>query len=274
MLNKLFLLLTLLTGFPAWSQGYRPVGARSAALGGASVCLEDVWAFHHNPGALATLKTFSAGAYYETRFLTKELQTQGLAIAMPLKSGVISAGAQLYGYEQYRSTRAGLGYSMELGQKLLAGVQVNLQHLRLAGNYGSSANATFEAGILAEIAPKWKVGASVLNIGRQRIALLDDRFTTTLRIGSLFAPSKKVSILLEAEKQVIHPFSFKGAVEYLPSEHFILRFGAHSGPAECSFGAGYRNRGFSIDAGTIYHPVLGWTPNFGFTYQLQKNAAD
>jgi len=273
-MNKLILLLTLTAGLPGYSQGWKPVGSRSSALGGASICLDDVWAFHHNPGALANLKTFSAGAYYETRFLTRELQTQAIAVAVPLKKGVISAGAQLYGYEQYRTTRTGLGYSMALGEKISAGVQVNLQHLRLGNNYGSSASATFEAGILAELTEKWKLGASVMNVGRQRIASLDDRFTSVLRIGTLYAPSGKVNVLFEVEKQVIHPFSFKGAVEYLPGEHFALRFGAHSGPAEFSFGAGYRNNGFFIDAGTSYHPVLGWTPHFGLTYQLQRNAAN
>ena len=273
-MNKLLLLTFTSICFTSYSQGWKPVGARSASLAGASVCLDDVWAFHHNPGALAAIKAFSAGAYYETRFLSRELQTQAIAVAVPLKKGVLSAGAQLYGYEQYRQTRAGAGYSMGLGEHFSAGVQINLQHLRMAGNYGSSANATFEAGILAAITEKWKLGVSVMNIGRQQIASLDDRFTSVLRIGSFYAPSKKVNVLFEVEKQVIHPASFKGALEYLPSEHFVMRFGAHSGPAEFSFGLGYRNKGIFLDAGTQYHPVLGWTPNFGLTYQFRGDEAN
>jgi len=272
MLHKLLLLFFTTSCFLSFSQGWTPVGARSSALGTASVCLDDVWAFHHNPGALATVKTLSAGAYYETRFLTKELQTQGLVVAVPLKTGVISVGAQLYGYEQYRNTRAGVGYSMGLGEKISAGVQVNMQLLKFGGNYGSSANATVEAGILAEITKKWKLGVSVMNLGRQQIASLDSRYTSVLRMGSFYAPSRKVNILFEVEKQVIHPVSFKGAVEYFPADQFVLRFGAHTGPTAFSFGMGYRKNGFFIDAGTNYHPVLGWTPNFGLTYQLRKNA--
>lgn len=271
---RLLLLFTLTsTALPLFSQGWTPVGARAASLAGTAVCMEDVWAFHHNPGALGTLKSFSAGAYYEARFLARELQTQGIAAAMPLKKGVLSVGGQFYGYEHYRNTRAGVGYSMGLGEKIFAGVQINLQRLAFSGNYGSTMNATFEAGILAVVSEKWKFGVSAMNVGRQKlIASQPERYTTVLRLGAHYLPSPKVAILAEVEKQVTTPVSFKGAVEYMPIESFVLRFGAHSGPAEFAFGLGYRKKGFFIDAGTAYHQVLGWTPNVGFTYQFQQHA--
>lgn len=272
LIYKLRYILTPLFLLPicATAQGYQSVGARSGALASTSVTLEDVWAYHHNPGALASLKTFSAGAYYETRFLAKELQTQAIAVAIPLKKGVVSVGGQFFGYQQYRNTRAGLGYSLQLSEKIAAGVQINLQQLKLGGNYGSSSNATFEAGILAAVSEKWKLGASVANVGRQRIRPLEeDRFTTVLRIGSRYMPSKKVNVLLEVEKQVISDFSFKGAIEYFPVEAIVIRFGAHSGPTEFAFGVGYKSKkGISIDVGSKYHQVLGFSPNVGLTYQL------
>ncbi|ASS49424.1 MAG: hypothetical protein A3D31_03120 [Candidatus Fluviicola riflensis] len=262
------LLLFLIAAFHGFAQGWKPVGARAAGLANTSVCLDDVWAYHHNPGALARIKHFSGGAYYEARFLAKELQTQGIVVAMPLKKGVISVGGQFSGYEQYRHTRAGVGYSLQLSEKIGAGVQANMQQLRFGGNYGSSINATFEGGILAQLSEKWKLGASVLNIGRQRIAPLEeDRFTSVIRIGSTYQPSKKVNVLLEVEKQVIHSISFRGGIEYMPVEMLVIRFGAQSGPTEFALGVGYRKNGFLLDLATKYHPVLGWTPAIGFTYQ-------
>ena len=265
---RLLLSYCILCTIPLFSQGWRPVGARSAALANTSVCLDDVWAYHNNPGATAGIKQFSVGLYYEARFLAKELQTQGLAMAIPLKKGVISVGGQFYGYEQYRHTRAGVGYALSLSEKISAGVQMNLQQLRFGGSYGSSTNATVEAGILATISEKWKLGMSVLNIGRQRVSPLEeDRFTSVVRIGSSYQPSKKVSILMEVEKQVVHPVSFRGALEYFPIENLVIRFGAQSGPTELAFGVGYKKNGFQIDLGSKYHTILGWTPNMGFTYQ-------
>lgn len=264
----ILLLFSLISLSGTFAQGWRPVGARSAGLANASVCLDDVWAFQHNPGALTSVKAFSAGVYYEARFLAKELQTQGLVAAIPLKKGVISAGGQFSGYEQYRQTRAGVGYALPLGEHISAGVQVNMQQLRFGGNYGSSVNATFEGGILATISEKWQLGASVLNIGRQKVLPLeDDRFTSVIRIGALYKPSSKVAIVAEVEKQVIHPMAFRAGLEYYPIESFVIRCGAQAGPTELALGLGYKKQQFRLDVGSKYHPVLGWTPNIGFTYQ-------
>lgn len=268
-MHKLLRLLPLLIITNSISaQGWRPVGARSSSLAGASICLSDVWAFHHNPGALASVSSASGGLYYEARFLAKELQTQAVVAALPLKKGVLSVGGQFYGYEQYRHTRAGAGYALQLSEKIAAGVQINLQQLRFGGNYGSSTNATFEAGILTTLSKQWKLGASILNVGRQRIAPLeDDRFTTVMRIGSAYSPSEKVNVLLEIEKQVIYPITFRGALEYFPAPTFVIRAGVQSGPTEFALGVGYKKNAFQIDAGSKYHPVLGWTPHVGLTYQ-------
>lgn len=271
MKQLLLLLFFTHSGLLSFSQGWNPVGARSVALSNASVCLDDVWAYHHNPGATASIRTISIGAYYETRFLTKELQTQALVLAIPLKVGVISAGAQFFGYEQYRNTRAGLGYSMKFTDFLQFGVQGNIQTLRLGGNYGSTISGTIEAGLLAKISEKWSIGISVMNIGRQRINPVNDRFATIMRAGCQYKPSKKVSIFVEVEKQIITKISFKGAVEYQPVKPVYIRIGAQSAPMEFALGFGYKVSGFSIDLGSKYHQTLGWTPNIGLNYQLKEH---
>ncbi|MNJ97394.1 hypothetical protein D3C87_151390 [compost metagenome] len=271
MKQLLLLLLFTCSGLLSFSQGWNPVGARSVALANASVCLDDVWAYHHNPGAAASIRTISIGAYYETRFLTKELQTQALTFAIPLKVGVISAGAQFFGYEQYRNTRAGLGYSMKFTDFLQLGVQGNIQTLRLGGNYGSTISGTIEAGLLAKVSEKWSIGISVMNIGRQRINPVNDRFATIMRVGCQYKPSKKVSIFAEVEKQIITKISFKGAVEYQPVKPLYIRIGAQSAPMEFSLGFGYKVSGFSIDLGSKYHQTLGWSPNIGLNYQLKEH---
>lgn len=271
MTRLLLLLLFTLSLRCFFGQGWNPVGSRAVSLSNAAVCLDDVWAYHHNPGALASIKTSSFGAYYETRFLTKELQTQALAVAIPLKVGVLSAGAQFFGYQQYRNTRAGLGYSMKFTDFLQAGIQGNIQTLRLGGNYGSTLSGTIEAGLLAKVSEKWSIGVSVMNIGRQRIQPTDDRFGTIMRGGLRYKPSKKVSIFAEVEKQVITKISFKGALEYQPVQALYIRLGAQSAPMEFALGIGYRVSGFSIDLGSKYHQTLGWSPNFGLNYQFKEH---
>lgn len=270
-MKHVLLLTTLLfTTFGGFAQGWNPVGARSNALAGASVALSDVWSVHQNPGAVGQITSFSAGIYYDSRFLTKELQTQGLAIAAPLKKGVLMGGAQLFGYQEYRHSRFGLGYALQLSEHFSAGVQGNLQQLRFNENYGTAISGTAEAGFLATISDKWNLGFSITNIGRQRISGLEDRFNSVMRLGTVFSPSKQVKCIAEVQKDVIYPISFRGAVEYVPVEAFSVRIGAQTGPAIFSFGFGYQTKGFQIDLATKYHQQLGWTPCFGLNYMLNK----
>ena len=269
---KQLLLLSALfgTALTSSAQGWNPVGARSNSLAGASVTLTDVWAVHQNPGAVAEIKSFNGEIYYDTRFLTKELQNQSLAIAAPLKKGVIMGGAQLFGYTEYKHTRVGLGYALQLSENFSMGIQGNFQQLRFNENYGSVISGTAEAGFLAKINEKWNIGFSITNIGRQRIANLDDRFNSVMRFGTSYSPSKQVKCLGEVQKDFIYPISFRGAIEYFPIEKLVIRAGAQTGPTNFAFGFGYQNSGIQIDFGTKYHQQLGWWPCVGFNYIHNK----
>jgi hypothetical protein len=266
------LLLFLFCPLISFSQGWIPMGGRSNSMANASVAFEDVWAYHHNPAGLASLKSFSAGLSYENRFLLKELQSQGLTVALPLKTGVLSFGAQLYGFELYRTQKVGAGYSIKLSEKFSAGVQLNYQGIRLTDNYGSKHSATAELGILGEITENWKIGVSVFNLGRAKLAdFADDRFTTLMRLGTSYKVSDKVLFSAEAEKNIEYPLRFKAGMEYQAVKNFFFRFGAATAPVEITFGFGYKFKTFQLDLGSAYHQRLGWSPNVSLTYQLDKN---
>ncbi len=258
--------------FQSWkAQGWQPVGARSMSMANSTVAVSDVWSFHHNPGALANLKQISAGLSYENRYLLKELQTQAFVVAIPFKVGIISAGVQTYGYKIYRTTRIGFGYSMKLGEKLSAGVQMNYQGLRIE-NYGSKSSVTAEAGILAKINDKITVGFSILNFGRAKLSeFQDDRFSTYLRLGINYKLSERVMILAEAEKEIETRLRAKAGLEYELLERFYTRFGAASNPMELTFGFGYRfKNNFKLDLGSAWQQHLGWSPHFGLTYDFKS----
>lgn len=267
--------LTFLSVILAQAQGWQPAGARSMSMANSTVALSDVWSYHHNPAGTAFVKTTSAGLSYENRFLLKELQTQAVVLAQPLKVGVISAGAQMYGYRAYRTTRVGLGYSMLLGEKISAGVQLNYQGIRI-DNYGSKGTVTAEAGFLAKINSKVSLGFSVMNIGMAKLtAFEDDRFSTFMRLGINYEISKKVLILAEVEKSIESELRVKAGMEYELLDRFFLRLGAASNPTEITFGIGYefKNR-LKIDLGSAWHQHLGWSPHFGLTYEILNKKND
>jgi hypothetical protein len=252
------------------AQGWLPVGARSMSLANSTVAVADVWSYHHNPGALAQVTQTSFGASYENRFLLKELQTQGLVCAVPLKVGVLSFGVQSYGYKTYRTNRIGAGYSLKLAEKIAAGVQLNYQGLRIDA-YGSKNTVTAEFGFLAKISEKVSIGFSVLNLNKAKASLFqDDRFSTYMRLGTNYQISSKVRVLLEAEKEIQSKLRAKGGVEYELLDRFYVRAGAASNPIEVTFGFGYqfKNR-LKLDMGSAWHQQLGWSPHIGLTYEIK-----
>jgi len=272
-MKQLLLLILLATSGLTLGQGWTPMGARSMAMANASSTLNDVWGYHHNPGALGDIQEITAGLSYENRFLLKELQSQGFAVAVPLKVGVISVGGQLYGSQQFRTYKAGLGYSMKLSDKFFAGVQLNYLGLRLPENYGNANTMTGEVGIYAKITDDWKIGASVFNLGRAKLSeFADDRFTTMMRLGTSYSFSDKVLVALDFEKSLDYDVRIKTGVEYEVVKNFRLRGGFATAPIELSAGVGYEWKQLQLSVGSSYHQILGWSPNFALIFKSEKSA--
>lgn len=271
-MKKITLLCTLLTFVSSvYAQNWMPVGARSNALGNASVTLDDAWAFHHNPGALGELRQVAVGVSYENRFLLKELQTQSFVYAQPLKYGIISVGGQFYGFSQYHTQRIGAGYSLKLSKFLFAGVQLNYLGMQLNSNYGNRHGVGASAGLQALIRENWRFGFSVNNITRARLNdYQDERFESLFRLGMSYHLSNKVLFLLEGSKTISDKVRGKFGVEYEAIENFRIRTGIKTAPIEFSFGFGYLWKIISIDAAVSYHQLLGWSPSFSLTYISNK----
>lgn len=255
----------------SFCQGWLPMGSRSHALGNASAAIDDIWAYHHNPANLVSVKKLGFGLSYENRFLLKELQSQGFVVALPLKAGVISFGLQSFGFKNFRTNRLGLGYSMKLAEFLSCGVQLNYHQVRLTDAYGRKDALTAELGLKANITDNWKVAFSVFNLTRTKISEFgEDRLTTLMRFGTQYTFSEKVMFVAELEKNIEFPVRFKTGLEYSPIKKLFLRGGFATQPIEISAGLGYRfKEQFQLDIGSAYHQILGWSPNFSFTYQMK-----
>ena len=255
----------------SFGQGWLPMGSRSHALGNASVAIDDIWAYHHNPANLVSVKKLGLGLSYENRFLLKELQSQGFVVALPLKVGVISFGLQSFGFKNFRTNRLGLGYSMKLAEFLSCGVQLNYHQVRLTDAYGRKDALTAELGLRANITDNWKVAFSVFNLTRTKISEFgEDRLSTLMRLGTQYTFSEKVMLVAELEKNIEFPVRFKTGIEYSPIRKLFLRGGFATQPLEISAGLGYRfKEQFQLDLGSAYHQILGWSPNFSFTYLMK-----
>ncbi len=264
---KYSFLLFICIPFFGTTQGWMPSGARSGGMLNSSITLSDAWSYFHNPGALGEVEKFQAGVTYENRFLLNDLQSQALAVAVPTKFGVFSLGGFNYGSTEFRNFRTGIGYAMKLADNFSAGIQINYQGLRLPEYYGSSSTVTGEVGVLLKITDEWNFGASIFNLGRNKLSdFKDDRYNTVIRIGTSFSPSKLIKISAEMWKDIDAPVSIRGGIEYEPFKNFNLRAGIGSQPTAFAFGFGYHWKVVRFDLSTAYHQVLGWSPQISFTY--------
>lgn len=258
------------------AQGWLPQGARSMGLAHTSVTFEDAFAYHHNPGALGFVQSFSAAVHYQNRFLLRELQTQSAALIFPTDKGVFSVGGQFYGYEHFKTNRIGGGYSMLLSPNMALGVQLNYVNLRLDSFYGVRHGVSAEIGVQAKLSETLTLGGSIVNIGNTRISTItDERFGTLIRLGVGYQLRKELTLLGEVAQFISQPTQVKGGVEYVFAEKFFLRAGASIQPVELSFGMGFKFAQLQFDVGSHYHHIIGWTPGVSFVFNLdRKNVAE
>ncbi len=262
----LFFFIIVLLAPLVRAQGWLPQGARSAGIGESSVTFVDAFSFHHNPGALGFLDKGTVGFSYQSRYLLKELQSQGFAAAQPLKRGVISVGGQFYGYEQFRTNRLGAGYSMKLSDNIAAGVQLNYLSARLDPTYGVRHTLSGEFGLLGKISDDLAIGFSVMNIGRAKLSdFQDDRFSTLIRLGASYQIVEDLLITAEITQEVAFQARLRGGFEYNPEavSMLFIRCGVQSNPMELAFGFGVDFQSVKLDLATQYNQLLGWTPSAG-----------
>jgi len=271
MVKQVFIFFSLVLPLNAMSQTTFSNSARSLSLANASVTLQDVWAQLNNPAALVGMKNQAFGISYQNRFGLKELQSQGVVYALPLKKVVLSAGSQLYGYQQYRTVKSGIGVSMALSEKVSAGVKLNHHFIRLNENYGTSSSLSADLGLLVKFNDRIHFGFSALNVGRSKVSSnLIERLPSALRIGLNYRISDQLIMLAEIEKNVISPLQVKCAAEYKPTAKWYFRGGVSTAPLSFSFGVGGRFKDqFQLDLGTAYHQLLGWSPHVSFQFDVK-----
>lgn len=247
-----------------------PLGARSQGMAGCGTALHnDVWGVQNNIASLADLESFSAGIFYESRFMMSELGMKAFAAGMPMKFGTFGLNVSSFGYSQYGEMKAGLGYSKKLGERFSMGVQLDYFNTRIGENYGSSSAVGGEIGILAEPVKNLTVGLHLFNPTRSKLnGNLTERIPTIMRFGLSYKFSDQVFVIAEAEKDVDYKTTFRGGLEYRPLPAFYIRAGAASNPGLVAMGFGVVMKKFRLDIASSFHSQLGFSPSVGLQYGL------
>lgn len=254
------------------SNGDGPIGPRSASLGHASSCLYDVWSTRNNQGSLGFVRKAEAGAFYENRFFVKELSQSGFAAAMPIKKGTFGLCYSSLGYKLYRESQLSLSYGMQLSESISAGVAIDYLNTKIADIYGQANAFTGSVGLTAKILPQITVSTHIYNPFRARITNYNnEKVPTIYKFGAQYIFSKQVFLVAEAEKTSMQKINVKGGIEYKPSSLIYIRVGGSSYPTQAAFGVGVNYNGLKIDVSSMYHNVLGLSPQVGLSYAFGKD---
>ena len=247
------------------------VGARAAALGGASLTFTDVYSAQNNQAGLGFLKNASVGAYYENRFLLKQLSYSSFVGALPIKKGAFGLTYTGFGYSAFKQSKLGLGYGMKLSENFSAGVGLNYLTYRIGDIYGKASAFAVELGLQGKLSKQITVAAHIYNPNRAKITNYNnEKIPSQLRFGVQYKFSKQLLVLAEAEKSTYTNVNFKGGVEYAPAKEFYLRAGANSYPTQVAFGIGVNLEGLKFDLSSSYHNILGFSPQVGLSYVFGK----
>jgi hypothetical protein len=247
------------------------VGGRASALGGASVTLSDVYSAQNNQAGLGFVKNAAVGAYYENRFLVKQLSYSSFTAALPIKKGAFGITYTGFGYSAFRQSKFGVGYGMKLSENFSAGVGLNYLSYTIGDIYGKASAFAVEFGLQGKLSKQVVVAAHIYNPNRAKITdYNNEKIPSQLKFGIQYTFSRQLLVLVEAEKASYTNINFKGGIEYAPAKEFYLRAGMNSYPTQAAFGIGVKLQGLKFDLSSSYHNILGFTPQVGLSYVFGK----
>jgi hypothetical protein len=267
----LILLLFLIVCPGIYASDNYPVGARSIGLSNAFVSISDPWSTFHNQASLASLNSFSAGVFYESRFMIDELSLAAASLIFPVESGTFGFSFYQFGKASYKSDKLGISYALQLAEKLNAALQLDYFWQQYPENESSFGFATFECGLIYKPGEHITLGAHTFNPIKNGFVFRQgkQKMSAIYRIGGHYQFSDMVLLSAEAQKDSSYDTLIKTGLEFSPVTNMALRFGVSGTPLKYTAGVGYSFADITCDIAFSYHGSLGFTPSFSIQYKLQ-----
>lgn len=244
-------------------------GAKAQGTGYASACLFDEWAILNNVAGLAKLEVPTVAISYNLNSFLPNGNSQALAIAVPFNSMVSSIGAFSFGDQLYREQVISAGVANKFGLASL-GLKLNYIQYRAEG-FGQRGMLTVSLGGIAEITPKFSIGAHIININQPKISEDgEERVPTKLILGVCYTPGKKIFINAELEKDIAFSPTYKMGLSYQPQEKFTFRTGFNLNPNAAFFGIGFKHKRILIDYAFEYLMEMGISNQASLGYRFSR----
>lgn len=245
---------------------YKSTGARSAALGGCGLLLDDPYSPMNNQASMAFQKKSSVAFSTARKYWLSDLMYNSFAATFAMKNSALGLTGSYNGFTDYNQTIAGLSYARLLTEKVSIGVQLDYLQKKIT-EYGSNSAVTFEAGAMVKVMKKLNFAAHVFNPVRVKSGYYqDEKYPAIYSAGLQYKPSETFFIEADIENNYARNNFFKIGAEYRPVKSIALRVGVNNN--EYSFGAGLWWKNFRLDIASSYHRYLGITPTGSIAYEF------
>jgi len=242
--------------------------ASSTAPANASTAYKEKWTAFHNPAVLSSEETVTASVNYENRFQLKELSTEALSVAIPIKQVDLGVAISHFGYSQYNEMQGGLALARSFSKRFSMGVQFNYYSVYLSPAEGSKGTVVAQVGMLSEVLPGFFVGFHAFNPAQTNIktGITEKRIPSVFSLGSSYYFTENLVWLIQLDKEIDYNLQWRTGFEYKLIKELSIRMGAYGSPFVPSLGVSVLVKKFRLDLNFEQHPTLGINSVCGLSY--------
>lgn len=249
----LYSAIIISTGYVRAQDNYN-LGARSNALAGASLTINDAWANLNSIGTIGRVENTTGAITYQNRYNVPEFMVLGGSIIQPLNW--FNAGLSFYrfGNDLFSEQKAGLAIGNTI-QMVSLGLAANLIQYRIEG-LGSWNYWVFEFGGVAQLTDQILIGAHIFNMS------VGEDIPVTMKAGLSYRPLPNLMINAETHKTLEYQARFVGGIEFYLIDPIAIRSGISTNPFKSAYGFGIKIKPF------IFNYAFSSQSNLGIVHEI------
>jgi len=242
-------------------------GTASAALGGASVCMQGYMCTSQNPAGLGFIEQSSVSIQHGRPYLLKELGISSFSGQFSSGKGALGIALSTLGLSGFRQSSLWLSYGLKLHSDISAGVGIHLWNSTITEQLIYAPGISFALGLQVRIQEQWKLGARLFHPAVWS-SQTEQSKEQLMAIEAGFSYSFFKVAWLYSELHITPGASLIlcGGIEWILKQQTRLRAGICSRPFTFSWGISLRFTKWIVDFSFQYRTDTGLSPLTSMTY--------
>jgi hypothetical protein len=225
-----------------------------------------------NPAILAVRTQSKLYANYYNRYSVSELAT--VSGGFYFRNDLIPTGFEItsFGYDEYRESLFRLSLGKQIAERWTVGIAIQYALLQSELFAESSGRVSSDIGLTYLPVDNVLIGLSILHLPSAKVGdknVENEHIAPySINLGFNWEVINTVLITGSINNSKDNPVAGAFGLEYMPLDDFKIRAGISSSPLRPSLGVGYSIAGIDIDAGMVYHSILGVSIGVGLSFSF------